>query len=220
MKRVLWGMGLVLAALAAPVGAAELKVLSPADRSVVRGLVEFRIQPIHGPEDQFLSNPYVTIKDLSDREMVQVRAPKNLQTGICSVIVDMSRYPDGQYIATVTYRTYVRNKAQEAREDLVLGVRNSRIRPARFSVQVEDRAYRLDEAADFTVKVLDSRGKPLAGARVALKTDQEDGLDGAEITDADGEATFSVQVEDPATVTVTITVENLAPVVKKIRFAQ
>jgi hypothetical protein len=181
--------------------------------------VEFRVQPVHGPGEQFLSNPYITLKDDQGKELAEVRAPKNLQTGVCSAAIDTTRFRDGQYVATITYRTYLGNKAQETREDLLLGIRNSTIRPAKFTVEVEDRAYRLDEAADFTVKVLDSRGKPLSGARVALKTDQKEPEDLAEITDSDGEATFSVQSEESLTVTVTVTVENMAPVVKKIRFA-
>lgn len=220
MKRFLILTALLLAPLARPAAAAELQVLSPVDKSLVRGTVQFQIRPVHTPLDQFLSNPYVVIRDRDGKELEEVRAPRNLQTGICSVAVDTTRFRDGQYQVEVKYRTLVRNQPQEVSELLTLGVRNTNLRPNRFTVQFEDRAYRLDEAADLTVRVLDGRGKPMEGARVAFKVDKGELPTPAEITDLDGEATLSLQSEELQNITLTITVEGLAPVTRTIRFAQ
>jgi hypothetical protein len=211
---------LATAAVAHPAKAGELKILQPADRTVVRGEVEFKVQPVFGPREQFLENPYIHVRDEAGKELLEVRAPKNVQTGICSATVDTTRFPDGQYQVTIAYRTFAGNRAVEVKEDLVLGVRNSTIRPAKMAVDFSDKAYRTDEAADFKVKVLDSRGKPMAGTRVTFKTDKGDLTSDADITDSDGEATVSLQSEELQTMTVTITVEGLPPVTKTVRFAQ
>lgn len=220
MKRVVLALALAAAALARPARAAEVKILQPADRTVVRGSVEFKIQPVFGPRDQFLENPYVHVRDESGKELLETRAPKNNQTGICSAMVDTTRFPDGQYQVTVAYRTFTAGRATEVKEDLVLGVRNSTIRASKLNVEVPDKAFRTDEAADFKVTVLDTRGKPMSGVRVAFKTDKGDLTTDADITDSDGEVTVSLQSEDPQTMTVTITVEGLAPVTKTVKFAQ
>lgn len=220
MKRVLF-LGAVLgAALYRPASAAELRVLAPADKSLVRGKVEFRIQPLDTPMDQFLDNPYVRILNQNGERLEEVRAPRNPQTGICTAAVDMTRWKDGQYQVEIRYRTLVGGQPREVQEDLTLGLRNTNARPSRFTVQFEDKGYRIDEAADVKVKVLDARGKPMVGARVAFKADKGDLESEAEITDTDGEAFISVQSEELQTITLTITVEGLPPVTKTVRFAQ
>jgi hypothetical protein len=134
--------------------------------------------------------------------------------------VDTTRFPDGQYQVTVAYRTFTAGRAVEVKEDLVLGVRNSTIRASKLNVEVPDKAFRTDEAADFKVTVLDTRGKPMPGVRVSFKADKGDLTSDADITDSDGEVTVSLQSEDVQTMTVTVTVEGLPPVAKTVKFAQ
>lgn len=219
MKRALFLLALSLTACARPASAAEVQVLAPQDKSVVRGRVEFHIRPLDTPNDQFLDNPWVIIRDQAGQQMDEVRAPRNRQTGICSAAVDTTRYRDGQYQVEIKYRTLVGGQAVTTKREMTLAVRNSSLRAGRFTVELEAKNYRPEEdAADVTVKVLDSRGKPMPGARVAFKVDKGDLESPAEITDSDGEAFITVQSDEPQDIRLTITVEGLAPVVKTIRF--
>ena len=101
---------------------------------VVRGRVEFHIRPLDTPRDQFLDNPWVIIRDHAGQQMDEVRAPRNRQTGICSVAVDTTRYRDGQYQVEIKYRTLVGGQPLTTKREMTLAVRNGSLRPGRFSV--------------------------------------------------------------------------------------
>jgi hypothetical protein len=201
-----------------PASAAELKILAPVDMAVLRGAVEFKIQPVDAPTDRFLENPYVSFEDSNGRLLQELRAPRNRMTGICSVIVDTTRFQDGVYQAKVRYRTLVNGRARRIEEGRTVAIRNQDIRPVKFSVMVESREYAAEEPADLKVRVLDVKGRPMAGARVTFKSDVGDLESEAQLTDKDGEAFIGVENEDGGPMTVTITVENLPPVKKVIRF--
>jgi len=213
--------GLALAASIQPASAAEVKVLAPADRSLVRGTVTFRVQPVDAPTDMFFSNPEVSIQDEMGRPVEKLPAVKDPKTGICTAVFDSTKVRDGLYLVTVDYRTLYRGSfPMETREDLSIGVRNGGLRPTKFTVSLPERNYSPDEQADFEVKVYDQRGRLMPGARVSFKVDRGEVNDPADITDTAGEVFSSVSSEEAGTVTLTITVESLPPVTKTIRFAE
>jgi hypothetical protein len=205
---------------AEPARGAQLKVIQPADRSLVRGPVQFRIAPGDEPRDQFLENPYLRIHNGAGQLVREFRVPRDAKTQICSAVLDSTALPDGQYQVEVTYRTLVGGKAVETQQHLTIGIRNSGRNPGRFSVSAPDKATKTDQAADIRVKVLDSGGRPLAGARVLFKASAGTLESEAEITDGDGEAFITLESEDPGAVTVTVTVENLPPQTRTVRFVE
>jgi hypothetical protein len=218
MKHILSLSALALLA-AGPATAAELKVMQPADRSIVRGVVTFQMKPELGPTDQFLSNPEISIQDDYGKEIEKLRIVRNGNTGVCTATYDTRQLRDGVYLVAITFRTLEGGrKPVDTREDLTLAVRNGPARPGRFSVVLEDRPYKLDEQAEITVKVLDQNGKPMNGARVAFKVDRGDLDTEAEITGVEGEATASIDSDDAQQVTLLITVEHLPPVRRVVRF--
>lgn len=221
MKRTLFFFALALGALARPAAAADLQIMEPTDKSLVKGTIQFRVKPVDGPTDQFLSNPEVVITTEDGKEVERLRTPRNQKTGICAAPFDTTKLKDGMYLVAITYRTlHMGRAATEVREDLTLGVRNGKTTPARVVVELDQKDVKLNESCDLTVKVYDGKGKLMPGARVALKVDKGDLDTDAEITDTDGEALASVSSEDAQTVTVTITVENLPPIVKTIKFVE
>jgi hypothetical protein len=216
-----FALSLALALAAAPAGAAEIKLMQPADRSIVRGVVTFQMKPELAPTDQFLSNPQISIQDEYGKEIEGLRIVRNGGTGVCSAAFDTRKLKDGVYLVAVTMRTLDRGaRAVETREDLTLAVRNTPVRPGRFTIGIEKRPYKLDEQAEVSVKVLDQHGRPMPGARVTLKVDTGDLDTDVEITDSAGEAFASLGSEDPQVVNLIITVEHLPPVKQVIRFVE
>lgn len=219
MKLALSLACLFLALSVRPGAAAELVILQPADRSVVKGAVTFRIRPKHARGEEFFSNPDIILRNEYGQELRRITAPLDPKTGICSATLDTGRLEDGLYLVTVTYRWLVAgDRALDTREELMLGVRNRGGRPARFSVEVEDRDYRTGDGCNVVVRVFDQRGRLLPAARVALKVDRGSLNSEAEITDSRGEVFTFVDSEEPGTVRLTVTVEDLPPVTRAIRF--
>jgi Big-like domain-containing protein len=221
MKRFLLILFLGLA-WTCPAPAAELKILEPADKSVLRGTVRFRILPQHGPMDEFLIPPDIIICSQYGLEIQTLHTDLDQQTGICSASVDTTKLKDGRYLFTIKYRTLIGPKAETATENLTLGVRNGSVRPARFTVESPQKATALsiEEPGDLVVRVVDARGRKLSGAGVKFQVDRGELDREGDITDDSGEALASVSVEEPGDVTVTITVENLPPVTRVIRFTK
>jgi hypothetical protein len=119
----------------------------------------------------------------------------------------------------IQYRVLERGLAPvEVTEDLTLGIRNGRSRPTRIALEGGVTDQKTGETHDLTIRVYDQNGKRLPGARVALKVDRGSVDTDAEITDALGEVSTSIGSEVPGTVTLTITVENLPPVTRVLRF--
>lgn len=222
MKRSLTLFALALAAVCCrPAAAAELKIIEPADRSLVKGTVKFRIQPVHAPTDMFLSNPEIKVEDEYGKEIRKLNAARDVKTQICTVTFDTTLVPDGMYLVSIVYPTLFKGQTkQEVREDLTLGVRNGKKVPAAFTVLVEGAEAKVGAYSDITVKVLDKYKRPMAGARVTFKVDKGEVDTEAEISDSEGEAIASVDSEDAQTVTLTIIVENLAPITKVIKFVE
>lgn len=216
------GIGvLAVVALAGALAAAELRILAPADNTVVRGMVSFRIQPKDAPTEMFFSNPEVVLEDETGRVVERLPAPKDTATGICSVPFDSTKVPDGLYHAVIRYRTLVRgNQPQDYREDLTLGVRNGPARPARFFLNIEQRDYLVGTQVQFDVRVYDQRRRLMPGARVAFGMDRGDlGVD-ADITDSTGEVFGSMEADEPGPAMLTVTVENLPPLRRVVRFVE
>jgi hypothetical protein len=234
MKRFLPLCVLGLAAMAArPATAAELKVMAPEDKSIVKGRVEFKLKPQNEANEQFFSNPDVIVTNEEGEEVAKLEAPLDTKTGVCSAVFDTTKVKDGMYNVQVTYRVLLKGSdPDDTEENLVLGVRNGPAKPARFVVQLADRPYKVStqsanedadddgEMADVVVKVYDQRGKLMPAARVTFKVDRGDLDNPADISDSDGEAMASVGSEAAGQVTLTIQVENLAPVKKVIRFVK
>lgn len=221
MKRALALMGFLTAAALRPAAAAEIKVLAPADKSLVHGRVTVRIQPQNQPNETFFSNPEISVQDEMGTVLEKFPAPRDPATGTCSAWFDTTRLRDGLYLVTITYRALAGGAVPaETREDLSLGVRNGPARPAKFTVTVPDHNCSTDEQADVEVKVYDQRGKLMPGARVAFKVDKGEVNDEADISDGSGEVTTFAASDEPQTVTLTVTVESLPPVTKTLRFVQ
>jgi len=221
LKRTLFLFAFVaaLAAFARPATAAELKVLEPADHSLITGTVKFRLQPVHAATDMFLSNPEITILDEYGTEIDKFRAARDVKTQICSATFDTTKLKDGTYSVSIVYPTLLKGQTkQETREDLTLGVRNTKRLPARFTVETGTAETKAGESSDITIKVLDKYGRLMPGARVTFKVDKGEVDKDAELTDSEGEAFVSVDSEDAQTITLTVTVENLPPVTKVIKF--
>jgi hypothetical protein len=222
MKRSVLFLALTLAAGAAlRAGAAQLKIMEPLDKSVVRGTITFRVKPELAQTDQFLSSPEISIQDEYGTAVQELRAARDPKTGICSVAFDTTKVKDGRYEASVTYRTLFQGRAkQETRETVDLGVRNGPVRPARFVVELEEKQYAPSDTCEVTVKVHDQRGRLMPAARVTFKVDKGEVDSGAELTDSEGEAYVTVDSDEARQVTLTIAVENLQPVTRKITFVE
>jgi hypothetical protein len=208
------------AAMARPSSAAELEIMEPKDRAILKGAVEFKIKPVHLEGEEFFENPEVRIQTPDGVTMHQFTAVLNPQTGICAGTLDTKKLPDGIYLAEISYRTLKGDQAEDAGWDMVVAVRNGAARPAKFTLEVEDKTHEVGEQCDLIIKVLDAKGKPMPGARVSITT-QGGRLDGpAEITDRGGEAFFILDSDEAGQVSVTVTVEHLAPVTRVIRFGK
>lgn len=219
MKRLLCLFGFLLAGGFRPVAAAELKIMSPLDRSVVRGTVQFRIAPVHGPNEQYFSDPDIVLEDEYGRLLKKLIAVRDPKSGLCVASLDTTQVPDGLCEALVTYRTLMGGTIPQSWSDeITLAVRNGAARPARFKVEIENREYHPGESCDVAVTVYDQKGKPMPGARVAFKVSKGDVDTDAEITDRDGEAGAGIDSDDPQQITLTVTVEALPPVTQVVRF--
>jgi hypothetical protein len=208
-----------IAAFGRPAAAAEIKVLEPADHSLITGTVKFRLQPVHAVTDMFLQNPEISILDEYGTEIDKFRAARDVKTQICSATFDTTKVKDGTYTVTIVYPTLLKGQTrQETREDLTLGVRNTKRVPARFTVDTATSETKAGESSEITIKVLDKYGRLMPGARITFKVDKGEVDKDAELTDSEGEAIAAVDSEDAQTVTLTVTVENLPPVTKVIKF--
>lgn len=211
-------LALALAALALPGRSAEVTVLQPADSSVLRGTVEFKIRAQHAQGEQLIANPMVTLQDEVGTQLQTTRTLRDPKTGLCSMTLETSRFKDGLYYATIAYRSIMNGKVQDTEQDMTFGIRNGSTRATKVGVQYEDREYPVKESCAVTVKVLDQRGRPMPAARIAFKAENGQLDQDTRITDSGGETTASVDVEEAGVVTLTITVENLPPVRRAIRF--
>jgi hypothetical protein len=200
--------------------AAELKLLSPVDRTVLRGTVEFKIRPTPAAAERIVENPVIALQDEMGAPVETLRTMRTPSDPVCSVSLDTRRFPDGRYHAAITYRTLKNGAVMQTEEDLVLGIRNSTARPAVLGVQFEDRVYRADESCVVVAKVTDARRRPLPGARATFKVDRGELDQAAGIADSDGEITVGVSSDQGAPVTLTVTPEGLPAVTKTIRFSQ
>jgi hypothetical protein len=203
-----------------PAAAAELKILEPKDCSIVKGAVRFKIQPVEAPNERFLKDPEVLVQDENGKNVQKMAAVLDPKTGIGAAAWDSTRVPDGLYLVAITYQTLKGSASEEEREDLTIGVRNGAVKPAKFVVELQAKDYHPGEAVDVAVKVYDQRGKLMPGARVAFKVDKGEMNTDVEISDSTGEVLGSVDSDDPQTVTLTVTVENLPPVMKTIKFVK
>jgi hypothetical protein len=222
MKRLILALGLACFAVAArPSAAAELEILEPQDRSIVKGTINVRIKPQNEQTEMFFENPRLSIQDEFGTDLQKLEATLNPATGVCSAKWDTTKVKDGLYVIAISYRTLVRGATPQTDDDeITVAVRNGSRKPAKFTVKLEERPYKGEEGCEVTVKVLDAAGKPMPGARVSFKVDKGDIDTDVELTDGEGEAFTTVDSEEVATVTLTITVENLPPVKKVIRFVQ
>jgi hypothetical protein len=221
LKRLigLFAVAAGILAFCRPAAAAELKVIEPADRTLVKGTVQFRLQPKHDATDMFLTNPEISIQDEYGKELQKFRAARDIRTQLCSAVFDTTKVPDGIYLVTIIYPTLLKGQIkQEVREDLTLGVRNSTRLPERFTVELAQPETKAGEFSDITVKVFDKYKRPMPGARVSFKVDKGELDTDAEITDGDGEAIASIDSDDAQMITLTISVENLPAVTKTIKF--
>jgi len=219
MKRLFLYSLLLAGACWRPATAAELKILSPTDRTVVGGVVRFQIMPQHAATDKIFADPDVIIQNASGADLHKLVAVRDNRTGVCRVDFDTRQLGDGQYLVKVTYRTLFKGSTPvEVRDDLTLGVRNRSRRPARFTVALEKTDFPVGESGDLTVRVFDANGRLLPAARVSFKVDRGDLDTDAEITDSDGEAVANIGLEEPGAVTVTVQVEHLPPMQKVITF--
>lgn len=211
---------LCLSALATrPSTAAELKILEPADRTVLKGVVTFRIQPFHSSSEQYFSDPDVIVQDEVGNEVQRVIAVLDRKAGVCVAPLDTRKLRDGICHVSVRYRTLFQGRtARMTEEDLTYGIRNGAAKPVRFTVTVPAKPVGNDDYGDVTVTVFDAKGKPMPGARVTFKVDKGDVDTDAEITDSDGEATCSVDTDTAGSITLTVIVEGLPPMTKTLTF--
>jgi hypothetical protein len=221
---------LALGALAGlrPASAAEIKILEPADCSIVRGVVPIKVRPLITPAERFVQNPEVTVETLDGQEVEHLRAVPDFRQiragksdGICTTALDTRTLKDGAYIVTFHFPTLLRGaRLVETTETLTLGVRNGAAKPARFTVTLDDATAKVGDGANPVVTVYDTKGAKLPAARVTFKVDKGEVDRPAEISGADGDALVLVNSETPGTVTLTVQVEDLAPVTKVIRFTE
>jgi hypothetical protein len=225
MKRVLGVLGVFALAmtLAGPrsVAAAELKVLEPADHSLVKGTVTIKVKPEMDEGEKLASYPEIAIQNEKGEEVMKVAASADTLTGVTTGSFSTLKLPDGLYTAVMTYKISAALGATEEQEqDLTLGVRNGAKKPARFVVELAEKPYKGDDVAEVTVRVYDQTGMLMPGARVAFKTDKGEVDSDAEITDSTGEVHTAVDSEETVIATLTITVEDLPAVKKVIRFVE
>ncbi|MFN3650557.1 MAG: Ig-like domain-containing protein [Armatimonadota bacterium] len=234
MKRLALFSALACAALA-PAYAAQLTILAPKDKQVLQGTVKFQVRTVLDEQERFLTSPEMEIQDEYGKKVLTLTAQRDPATGLYSVDWDTTRLPggektkDGLYFATVKYRTIQLGRAIDASEELTLGIRNSKVRPAFMDVvveKVEDPEPKPATAGeepelpsyDLTVTVLDSKRKPVPGVRISIKAEGLELDDDAEITDSDGEAIITVQAEEPGQAKLTLSTEGLPAAVRFLDF--
>ncbi len=220
MKRLLLLLPLLLPAGARPAAAAELKILAPADRAILKGIAEFNILPEHAQGELFLQNPEVILQNEYGEEVQKLPAARNPQTNVCTSRTDTSLLPDGLYLVTIKYRVLVQGMPQDVREDLTLGIRNKPVKPGRFTVEYQKKDYKLGEPCELTVRVLDAKGRRLPATRVAFKVDKGEIDTEAEITDSSGEVIAQIDAEEADTITLTVTVDGLPAVTRVVKFVE
>lgn len=204
-----------------PAAAADLTVMEPADHSVLRGTVQFRIRAQEEPGERFLKNPEVSIRDEFGKQVASLRPYRDAKSlDVCQATLDTTALKDGLYLISVLYQNLKNDKIAETREELSLGVRNGKTQPAKLFVALTDKPYRTGDPCEFTVVVVDVRGKRMPAARVAYQVDQGELSTAADVSDSHGEAAGVVDSSEARTVTLTVTAEGLPPVTKTIRFVE
>lgn len=218
MRHLVWLVGAAFAiGVPGPARAAELQVLEPADRALVRGEVTFRVRPVLAQGEQFLQNPEISIQDEYGKEITRLRPTPDLKSGITSAVWNSRAVKDGIYLVTIHHRALGGGgRPIPAREDLTLSVRNAPVRPARFTVQPPAEA-KPGEPFEVKVVVTDGRGKPMLGARITAKVDLGELDNEVELTDEDGEATFVITTEKPGPLRLVLVVEQLPAAVRVIQ---
>lgn len=218
-KRWVWG---VAALVVSPVvlTAAEITVVQPVDRTVLSGVVEFRLKPSLAPGESFLSNPEVAFQDEYGREVQRLGTTYDQARGYSWGRLDTSVLKDGLYLVEVKHRVLAGAQPKDIEADLMLGVRNGRSRPARFTIEYQNRPHKTSESCEVTVRVFDERGRRLPASRVAFEATGGSEVDTpAEITDSDGEARVSLSREEAGMAGLRVTVESLAAQAREVRFA-
>jgi len=203
--------------------ASELKIMEPAEYSIVRGTVKFRVKPELEKGEKLASLPQVSFHNEQGDEVRKIAATGDPATGLTSGSVDTTKLPDGRYVLVFTYKTTVPEEKEpvDQEQEVVLGVRNGPAKPARVVVDLPDnKEFKGEDAAEVTVHVYDDKGKPMPAARVAFKVNQGDLGTSAEITDSMGEAFASVDSDKALTSILTVTVENLPPVTRTLKFIE
>lgn len=211
---------LLTLAVLRPAGAAQINVMEPADHSIVKGTVPFRIRTDLEPGELFFYNPDIIVRDDNGKEVTKFRPYRDLKTGILNASLDTTPLKDGLYLFSVVYQTLRGDKVVETREEMSLGVRNGKTKPAKIYVKVPDKPLSTEDAADFVVTVTDERGRRMPAAQVRLKVDKGELGSPADVTDSHGEVNGTVNSDDAQSITLTITVEDLPPVTRVIQFVE
>lgn len=219
MKRLLFALPLLLLG-AGSASAAELKILAPADRTVVKGIAEFKILPEHAKEELFLQNPEVILQNEYGEEVQKLPAARDPKTNICTTRTDTSLIPDGMYLVTIKYRVLVADVPKDVREDLTIGVVNKPVKPGRLYVNFAAKDYKVDQPAEVTVTLVDGKGKRIPAHRVTFKVDKGEVDTDAEITDSSGEAIASVYSDEAQVVTLTVSVDGIPAVTRTLKFVE
>lgn len=219
MKRLLFALPLLLIG-AGSASAAELKILEPADRTVVKGIAEFKILPEHAKGEVFLQNPEVILQNEYGEEVQKLPAARDPKTNICTTRTDTSLIPDGMYLVTIKYRVLVANIAKDVREDLTIGVVNKPAKLGRLYVTLLNKNHKVDQPVEVNVTLVDQKGKRIAAHRVTFKVDKGEVDSDAEITDSSGEALVSVYSDEAQIVTLSVLVDGLPAVTRTIKFVE
>jgi len=211
--------GLSLAILH-PAAAAQIHVMEPADHSIVKGTVQFRLRTEQDPGEQFFYNPDIIVRDDKGQEVLKFHPTRDLQTGIVEGTLDTKTLKDGLYLVSIVYETLRNQKVVETREEMSLGVRNGKTKPGKIYVKLPDTTPNTDDGADILVTVTDEKGRRMPAAQVHVKVDKGEVGSPDDVTDSHGEATVNLTSDDPQSVTLTITVDDLPPITRVIQFVE
>ena len=211
--------GLSLAILH-PAAAAQIHVMEPADHSVLKGTVQFRLRTAEDPGEQFFYNPDIVVRDDNGQEVLKFRPTRNLQTGIVEASLDTKTLKDGLYLFSIVYQTLRGEKIVETREEMSLGIRNGKGKAGKIYVKLPDAPVNTEDGADILVTITDERGRRMPAAQVRFKVDKGELGSPADVTDSHGEATATLSSDDPQSVTLTITVDDLPPITRVIQFVE
>lgn len=211
--------GLSLAILH-PAAAAQIHVMEPADHAILKGTAQFRLRTELEPGEQFFYNPDIIVHNDSGQEVLKFRPTRNLQTGIVEGSLDTKTLKDGLYLFSIVYQTLRGEKVVETREEMSLGVRNGKAKAGKIYVKLPETTPNTDDGAEILVTITDEKGKRMPAAQVHFKVDKGELGSPDDVTDSHGEATVNLTSDDPQSVTLTITVDDLPPVTRVIQFVE